>query len=325
PPLRRDPLAPAPAGGLSYSALSSFERCGYRFYAERMLGIAGPDEPAAADRPGSGDQDAGDQDAAEPTARQRFGPGVAVHALLEWSARHSWRAPDADRVAAALREEGLGPRGELARQVEGLVGAWLDSPLRAELGDAGISAELPFVLPVGAALIRGSIDLLAERPDGSVLVIDYKSDRLDGADPDSLADRYAVQRDLYALAASARGAPVETAYVFLERPGDPVRTEFYRAELDAARERVESVLARLARGGFAVTEHPHRALCHDCPARERLCSHTTAAQMRDEPDPAIVPIPRSQRDREDGGASAADSVAGPSADASGDAQLNLLD
>jgi len=315
PPLRRDRVPPALAGGLSYSALSGYERCGYRFYVERMLGIAGPQEPAAPQRPGEGDEEA-----AVPAARHRFGPGVAVHALLEWSARHGWRPPDDDRIAAALREEGLEPGAELVRHSAALVSAWLDAPLRAELGDARISAEVPFVLPVGGSLVRGSIDLLATWADRPALVVDYKSDRLEGADPATHAGRYAVQRDLYALAAAVRGAPVETAYVFLERPDEPIRTQFDAEALDAARERIEAVLARLAAGEFAVTEHPHRALCHDCPARERLCSHEPDAHMRDDPDPAIVPVPKSERDREEPAASGPEPAPAP-----GEAQLNLLD
>ena len=84
------------------------------------------------------------------------------------------------------------------------------------------------MLSVGGTLIRGSIDLLAVRADGSVLVVDYKTDRLAGRDPAEIVSRYSIQRDLYALAAAARGAPVETAYVFLERPDEPVRTSFDR-------------------------------------------------------------------------------------------------
>ena len=89
--------------------------------------------------------------------------------------------------------------------------------------------------------------------------------------------------------------PVETAYVFLERPDAPVRQSSGSRELDEARERIEGLLGRLGAGEFGVTHHPHRALCHDCPARERLCSHEAAAQMRDDPDPPIVPVPRSER------------------------------
>jgi hypothetical protein len=102
-----------------------------------------------------------------------------------------------------------------------------------------------------------------------------------------------------------------------------VRQTFGQAELDAARERIEGLLGRLGAGEFGVTHHPHRAICHDCPARERLCSHEPAAHMRDDPDPPIVPVPRSERpkpepDAEDG--------TGPAPDPEGgEPQMSLLD
>jgi ATP-dependent helicase/nuclease subunit A len=277
PPLARPDVPPALIGGLSYSALSSYENCGYRFYVERVLGIGEPELASEAD----GDESAG------PELRRRFGPGVAVHALLEWSARNRWREPDADRVAKALMGEGLEASEEQVAMALELTTAFLGSELREEIGGAEASAEVPFVLSVAGTLVRGSIDLLVERSDGSVLVVDYKTDRLGDRDPGQIVSRYSVQRDLYALAATARGAPVETAYVFLERPDPPVRERFGEAELESARARIEAVLERLAAGRFEVTRHPHRSLCLDCPARERLCSHAPADTMRESPDPPI--------------------------------------
>jgi ATP-dependent helicase/nuclease subunit A len=277
PPLARPDVPPALIGGLSYSALSSYENCGYRFYVERVLGIGGTELASG----GDGDESAG------PELRRRFGPGVAVHALLEWSARNRWREPDADRTAKALREQGLEASDEQVAMALELSKAFLDSPLREEIGDARVGAEVPFVLSVAGTLVRGSIDLLVERADGSLLVVDYKTDRLGDRDPQQIVSRYSVQRDLYALAAAARGTPVETAYVFLERPDPAVRETFGEAELASARARIEAVLERLAAGRFEVTQHPHRSLCLDCPARERLCSHGPAETMRESPDPPI--------------------------------------
>jgi ATP-dependent helicase/nuclease subunit A len=292
PPLGRPQTPPALIGGLSYSALSDFKNCGYRFYVERVLGIAEPERTAEGTGDGAG---------AAPEVRRRFGPGLAAHALLEWSARNGWRDPGEERTAAALREQGLDDAVEVGRALAS-VRAFLDSPLRAELEDGSASAEVPFVLSVAGTLVRGSIDLLFERADGSALVVDYKTDRIEGRDPEQAAGRYGVQRDLYALAAAARGAPVETAYVFLERPDAPVREAFDESGLDRARGRIEALLARLSEGSFEVTRHPHRALCHDCPARERLCSHEIGAMMRDDPDPPIEPAGPPAADRRIAGA-----------------------
>ena len=279
PPLSRAEVRPALVGGLSYSALSDFESCGYRFYVERVLGIAEPEGTAGTD---------GGEQPPTPEVRRRFGPGVAVHALLEWSARNRWREPEAARIATALGEQGLEGDAEQIEATKRLLEAFLGSPLREEIADAKVSAEVPFVLPVGGTRIRGSIDLLVERPDGSVLVVDYKTNNLEKRTPANVAARYRVQRDLYALAASVRGGPVETAYVFLERPAEPVRASFRDQELDEARAGIERLLGRLAEGRFEVTDRPHRDLCLDCPARERLCSHEAAAQLRDAPDPPIA-------------------------------------
>jgi hypothetical protein len=94
-----------------------------------------------------------------------------------------------------------------------------------------------------------------------------------------------------------------------------VSERFDEAELDVARSRIEALLERLAEGRFEVTDRPHRALCLDCPARERLCSHQQSAQLRDSPDPPIEPIPRgSAEPREGDSAEAGDS----------DPQLSLL-
>jgi hypothetical protein len=220
---------------------------------------------------------------------------VAVHALLEWSARNGWRDPGEERATAALREQGLeGSSRETARALE-LAGAWLGSPLREEIAAGDASAEVPFVLSVGGAPIRGSIDLLVERADGTVLVVDYKTDRLQGRDPLETAARYSVQRDLYALAAAARGAPVETAYVFLEQPDTPARQLFETPDLEAARARVETLLEELAAGSFDVTDRPHAALCHDCPARDRLCRHSLEMTMRDSSDDPAAAAPGAEQ------------------------------
>ncbi len=263
PPLLTDLPPPEPAAGhLSYSALAGYGRCGYRFYAERVLGLPGLDreDRAAADGEATG-------------AARRFGFGNAVHALLEWSARHGWRAPSAELCEELLRAEGVATTARERRRASEMVDRWLGSDLCGELRDtrAPVRAEMPFLLPVGGSVVRGAIDLLADTDEGP-LVVDYKTDSLAEATPEELVDRYAVQRRIYALAAAA-GGPVRTVFAFLDSGGYPVAAEHDASDLTDARSEIEELVAGVRAGRFAVTDSPHWALCHDCPARERLCSH----------------------------------------------------
>ena len=49
-----------------------------------------------------------------------------------------------------------------------------------------VRPEVPFLLELGGTVVRGKVDLLAETPEGP-LVVDYKTDALGGADPVELA------------------------------------------------------------------------------------------------------------------------------------------
>jgi ATP-dependent helicase/nuclease subunit A len=105
-----------------------------------------------------------------------------------------------------------------------------------------------------------------------VLIVDYKSDHLEGAAPADVVERdYATQRIVYALAALRDGAPrVEVAYCFLERPGEPVIVTF--TDQPALAERLAGLAADLLAGRYPVTATPHRELCGDCPGRAAMCS-----------------------------------------------------
>jgi RecB family exonuclease len=250
-------MAPVtPRRPLSYSALQDYRRCGYRFYMERVLGLA-----AAG---GVGESEG---------AGARF--GSAVHSLLEWSAKRRWIEPPDDLVDRTLAAAGFDAGSPQAGRAGEMVRGWIGSPLREELGHRGVRAEAPLLVELGGSVLRGSIDVLAEPIDGPPTVVDFKTDRLDGTDPADLAVRYEVQRDLYALAtAKATGAEtVRVVYVFLERPSEPVVQELGPAQIAAARRDLEATVAELAAGRFEVTDTPDWPLCRDCPARRRLCSN----------------------------------------------------
>jgi PD-(D/E)XK nuclease superfamily len=109
-------------------------------------------------------------------------------------------------------------------------------------------------------------------------LVDYKTDVLRGADDAELGERYATQRDLYAVAAAAalalgRDAPIRVAYCFLEAPERTALEQYDRAGLDAARDRLEQLIARIGAGEFPRTDAPHPSLCFGCPAAARLCGN----------------------------------------------------
>ena len=176
--------------------------------------------------------------------------GRAVHALLEWSRANGWRMPPPELVTRVARsaEVGAGEYLDEAALLEPLRG-WLDSPFFANrVRDASVSrSEVPLLVEVADTVLRGSIDLLVEQPGSPPLIVDYKTDRLDGASPADLAAGYEIQQSIYALAvAEARGVEeVELAYVFLERPEEPVVMTWGTPDLEAARQRLEAAISRL--------------------------------------------------------------------------------
>ncbi len=135
-------------------------------------------------------------------------------------------------------------------------------------------------------LVTGALDVLARERPGRMLVVDYKSDRLDGVEPgDLVAREYATQRLIYAIAALRAGAAVvDVVYVFLEQPGGTVSEVFARADLPALERRLEALARPLLGGEFAVAEVPQRSLCRGCPAEGGLCSWPIELTRREAAD-----------------------------------------
>jgi ATP-dependent helicase/nuclease subunit A len=279
PPLveRRPPIVPSRP--LSYTAISAYEECSYRFYMERVLGLRAHSELHQISGPAGREFDAvreGEVEAAGPSAREeRTARGAAVHALLEWSQANDWLEPSPE---LALRHAEAAGLGALAEELLEPVRRWIGSPLREKISAEATRtrAEVPLLLGVGGSVLRGSIDLLVEREGAPPLVVDYKTDRLAGADPSERAAHYGVQRSIYALAAAeALGVEeVEVAYVFLERPDEPAVTRLGPTEMAAARASLEQTIARIGQGDFpvAAAEERHWSLCRGCPALRGLCS-----------------------------------------------------
>jgi ATP-dependent exoDNAse (exonuclease V) beta subunit len=216
--------------------------------------------------------------------------GSIVHELLERLDMREPVIPAAEEIAARLRGHGA-PDDDPAEieRIAAFVEGFASSSLRERVAAADpVRVELSFAFELSAAaapsvLVNGFMDVHAVEPDGGVLVVDYKTDPLDGEDPAAVVERsYTTQRLVYGLAALRAGAPrVEVAYSFLEAPERPV-AEVYDdpAALEA---RLLELASGVLAGDYEPTAAPHRELCWTCPGRPALCSWGPEMTLRDPP------------------------------------------
>ena len=96
-------------------------------------------------------------------------------------------------------------------------------------GDSRVFQEWPFsfAAPAGrlkdeTVIVQGVIDMLVDRP-GGLLVIDFKTDSVSGAEVTERAERYRGQVELYATAAGAiTKAKTVSKWLYFLAPGKPV-------------------------------------------------------------------------------------------------------
>ena len=241
---------------LSYSALSLFEQCSYRYFAERVAGLR-PRDGGGGSVPGH-----------EGLAATEIGD--AVHALLE---RVDLRAPALpEDLPELVRARYPAVTDEEVERIRAFVAAYCESELAGRIAVLeGAAAERPFAFEHDGVLLHGRLDVL--QLDGKrALVVDYKTNWLEDQTPAEIVERdYRLQRLVYALACFRCGVEeVEVVYQFLERPSDLViacykvdRVPELEAELSAA-------IARINAGEFRPT--PSEFICADCPALDLVCA-----------------------------------------------------
>jgi ATP-dependent exoDNAse (exonuclease V) beta subunit len=202
-----------------------------------------------------------------------------VHELLEELDFRRPRPPRAATIAEAIERQGVPVSDADVDDIAAMIGGFVRSPLRERLARAARArTELPFAFtlaPQGGGrslLVNGVVDVLAEEEDGA-LVLDYKSDSLEGARPEDLfEEQYEVQRIVYGLAALRTGAArAEVVHVFLERPDEPLSAVFTSDDEPRLEQELRALAAGIAGGRFVPTEEPHAALCANCPGRPALC------------------------------------------------------
>jgi ATP-dependent exoDNAse (exonuclease V) beta subunit len=149
------PLAP-PVATLSYSSLGEYARCGYRFYAERVLGL-----PPGAEARGTARE-------LRPGVRSAADRGVLLHALLERLDFRRPVVPPADAIVSAAARAGLAPPPgpEECDELIALVRRFAATELCARLGratEARREERFAFGL-AGGVLVVGALDVLAREP-----------------------------------------------------------------------------------------------------------------------------------------------------------------
>ena len=240
-----------PIRRLSFTALASFERCSYRYYAERLVGMRAL-RPSGGDGEGLGALNVGD----------------AVHRLLETIDLGDPQLVDIDRV------RGWYPHvtDEELQLIGGFVESYCSSPLARRVAALdGAQTEVQFAFEHDDVLIRGFLDMLHSTA-GRALVVDYKTNALEESSPQEIVDQeYRLQRLVYALACFRSGATeVEVVYHFLERADAVVPTLFTTADVPALETELSAAIARIQAGEFVPT--PSEYACAGCPALDVVCA-----------------------------------------------------
>jgi ATP-dependent exoDNAse (exonuclease V) beta subunit len=223
---------------LSFTSISLFEQCAYKYFARYGLGMS--ERPVEVEGDGE---------------RSGTEIGSAVHSILE----------EIDLAAPAVPEL----EDELIR---GFVAAYCESELARRVAALeGVEKERHFTFEQDGVLVHGYIDAF-HLLDGRALVVDYKTNALGDAAPDELVEQdYRLQRLVYALACFRAGADeVEVVYHFLERPDAPVEAVFTRADVPELEVELSAAIARIQAGEFPPT--PSDFACAGCPALDLVCA-----------------------------------------------------
>jgi hypothetical protein len=253
------PPAPPPlhrVRRLSYSALSLFERCSYRYYVERVAGL----REERGTMPGAAGLAGGGLKATEV--------GDAVHRLLEIVDLGAPALPEIELV----RSWYPGVSDEELERIEHFVAAYCESELAVRIAAlAGAAPERPFAFEHDGVLLHGRLDVLW-REGPHALVLDYKTNSLAEGTPEEIVEHdYSLQRLVYALACFRAGADVvEVVYHFLERPDAVVTTTFERRTLPLLEGELSAAIARINAGEFVPT--PSEFTCAGCPALDLVCA-----------------------------------------------------
>jgi ATP-dependent helicase/nuclease subunit A len=253
---------------LSFTALSTFDQCSYKYYATRVAGMA----ERRPDRRGEGD---GGLRATEI--------GDAAHRLLEQVDLAAPAVPDVDQV----REWYPTASDEEVERIRVLVTSYCESELAARIAQLPrVDKERHFTFLQDGVLVHGYLDALYLEGTRA-LVLDYKTNVIGESSPEEIVEEgYRLQRLVYALACFRAGAEeVEVVYHFLERPDAVASTTFPLEQVAELEAELSAGIARIHAGDFRPT--PSEFACSSCPALDLVCA---GPRLWGGGDPAGAPL-----------------------------------
>jgi ATP-dependent exoDNAse (exonuclease V) beta subunit len=228
---------PAKAGqcdtNTTVTALATYAKCPRQYYLRHYLGFdVRPREIGG----GAGE---------EPSAAEL---GTQVHALLA-GAPPPDPSPDAVRLAEVFRRSALGRRSLVAARAE---------------------REFDFLVSMDDLVIHGQIDLWFEE-GGELVIVDYKTDAVNGVEAHQRAGEYALQLRLYAAALDkATGRLADRAYLHFLRPDKLVEIDLTPSLLESPEQAVRDLEEAQEKMDFPLREGSHCARCqfhrNICPA-----------------------------------------------------------
>jgi DNA helicase-2/ATP-dependent DNA helicase PcrA len=199
----------------------------------------------------------------ESTINQRF--GIALHTVLE----RFHKSPDAGReqlfelFESSWRRGGFGDSDDelqfRERGIEALERYWENT--RDEDGEP-VWFERSFSFQLGPHVIRGRVDRVDRRPDGSYEVIDYKTGRSKTA-AELQSD---VQLSIYQMGArESWGVETSAHSYYYVMTAEKIPVAHSDEELDRVRATIEEIGAGISRQDFQPT--PTQEICSFCDFR----------------------------------------------------------
>lgn len=146
--------------------------------------------------------------------------GKLVHRLFE---KLDWNQPGLLEKMAEIEGKDLGATGPMIRRAGEMVREAIHSPiLQRVIKSSGYQKEVPFTYKNNGTIFEGVMDVVFKEEDGLV-VLDFKTDRVDQKDLDARIEHYRPQVKVYSDAIrTIFGAPPKEIILFFLHLMEPV-------------------------------------------------------------------------------------------------------